>query len=49
MSDLKHYCKLYDRWVGLALIPYYIERQQYLDQEIYEKELQSNEKAEKDV
>lgn len=32
--DLKHMCKSYDRRVSLALIPFYMERLEYLKGEI---------------
>ena len=37
MLDLKHICKLYDRRVALALIPFYQYRLEYLANEISDK------------
>jgi len=37
MLDLKNLCKDYDRRVGLALIPFYMERLDYLEEEIANK------------
>lgn len=41
MIDLKQLCKVYDRRVSLALIPFYKDRIEFLNEEIYNK--QSNE------
>lgn len=38
MIDLKHKCKVYDRRVQQALIPFYIQRIEYLNDQIEESE-----------
>ena len=38
MIDLKHKCKIYDRRVQQALIPFYIERVGYLGEQIRQLE-----------
>lgn len=39
MIDLKQMCKVYDRRVSLALIPFYMERIDFLADEISQKEV----------
>ena len=39
MIDLKQMCKVYDRRVSLALIPFYMERIDFLADEIHQKEV----------
>lgn len=39
MINLKQMCKVYDRRVSLALIPFYMERIDFLAEEINQKEV----------
>jgi len=49
MLELKNLCKLYDRRVSLALIPFYIEKKEFIEERIAKKEEDDPELNLKDI
>jgi len=49
MLQLKWLCKNYDRRVGLALIPFYLDRIDFIEEQIHNKQNQDPENSVKDI